>query len=545
MTDPLDFEPRLEGRLVAYAARATRPFDAAAIAAAAAAPTRSVFTRSWVRPLMGRGGRISILRAAVAMGLLAVAVTAGAILVGSAFRSWTPRPDHLAIAPPAPSAEAVAPTAPPSTSPTADPSPTPTIQPPTVRSDLLALIRRGSKHCGEVVTTIDVVTGSTQDRGSCANVTEISPDGTRAIIGGGTNVDDPEDPENWLASGDPNRFEVVGLRDGTSVSLDTSAMPAFTDEARGYVSWSPHGRWIVRQDSGRYWIRSSDLPLGGGSGWTELQPMIGTPGITWSPDDTHFAIRTAAGLVIGDGSGTDLRALEGIPWISSWSEDGSRIAFPHPNAFEEVWVGNADGSDQAQVSDRGGTIQLSSDGRQIAVLEGGHLLRWRLADGTWREVALPVNLDCCEPAIQWTADEDGLIVSARNDPDANGGPGHTFLISIDGTLLAQVDGSDPAWSPDRTRFAVSVSPDDLDPNGTTAPVSTKARGTVYLVESDGTTVRVKDAYSPAWSPDGSSIAVLTGDPVATGIAVLTADGTGRHAVPNVPLNGAGALTWVP
>ncbi len=524
MTDPFDFEPRFEARITAHAARASRPFDAAAIAAAATAgSTHGIAFGALGRSVMGRDGRVSTVRVAFTLLLLATVVTAGTLLVGAALRGQPPLPDHLAVVPPTASASPTQiledrPTPVPEATPPAS-TPQPATATPVTASDRLALIRRGAKHCGEVVTTIVIDTGASRNLGGCSNVVGISPDGTRAIVGGGTNVVDPADPDNsWLASGDPNRFEVVDLRDGTSHVLGTDGLPAFTNEAGGYVSWSPRGRWIVRQGQRTFWIRSSALPITDGSGWVELPALVGTSGLFWSPDEAHLGIRTAAGFVIGDGTGPDLRPLDGIPWISSWSADGSRIAFPHTGAYDQVWVGNVDGTDQALVSDRGGRVQLSSDGRQVAILEGGHLLRWRLSDGTWREVDLPVNLDTREPGITWTPAGDALVVSARNDPDANGGPGTTFLISIDGTILARVDGSDPTWSPDGSRFAVSVSPDDLDPNGTTAPVSTKARGSVYLVARDGTTIRIKDAYAPAWSPDGSSIAVLTGDPVATGVA---------------------------
>jgi hypothetical protein len=103
MTDSFDYESRFEARLVAHAARASRPFDAAAIAAAAAsASTREVVVRPWIRPLTGNSGRVSTLRVAFALALLALAVTAGAILVGSTLRDRTPQPDHLGIVPPSP-----------------------------------------------------------------------------------------------------------------------------------------------------------------------------------------------------------------------------------------------------------------------------------------------------------------------------------------------------------------------------------------------------------------------------------------------------------
>ncbi len=149
-----------------------------------------------------------------------------------------------------------------------------------------------------------------------------------------------------------------------------------------------------------------------------------------------------------------------------------------------------------------------------------------------------------EPDVRRTG-RRRLVVSAGNDPDGNGGPGITFLVSIDGNLLARVDGSHADLVARRQPVRGLRLPGRARSSRDDSPDPDKGRGTVYLVARDGATVRVKDAYAPAWSPDGSSIAVLTGDPVAAGVAVLAADGTGRHAIPKVSFNGAGSLRWLP
>ncbi len=126
MTDPFDFERLLAARLTAHATRASRPFDASAIAAAAAGSRRSA-----VRPWHARDERMSPVRVALALVLLAVALTAGTILVGAALRGPTPLPDRPAVVPASPDTSATAPTPSvtpgPSVSPSAEPS-TPPIQ---------------------------------------------------------------------------------------------------------------------------------------------------------------------------------------------------------------------------------------------------------------------------------------------------------------------------------------------------------------------------------------------------------------------------------
>lgn len=470
-------------------------------------------------------------RVLVGLGLAAALVLPAGWLAAGAPLPKPPVPP-VALQTPGPTDEA-APTAAPTPVPTpvASPAVSPIASPSApARSDRLAVIHEGSKHCGNVVTTIDVGTGASDDpSGGCFVRVGISPDGTHATtVVNDSGINDPADPTAV--------YTVVDLRDHTTVAVE------------GDFGWSPRGRWqVIQRDRDLFSIRSADRPVADATGWVDLPRLVGTAGLSWSPDELHLGFRTADGFVIGDGGGTDLHVLDGIPWIWSWSEDGSRIAFPHTDAYDQVWVGNSDGTDQVQVSDgagAAGTVELSADGRGIAVLSDGHVLRWRLSDGTWRELELGVNLDTREPRVQWTPAGDAIVVSARNDPDGHGGPGITFLISVDGTVLARVDGSNPTWSPDGRRFAVSVSPADLDPQSTTA-LTPKARGTTYIVARDGTTVRVKDAYAPAWSPDGRSLAVITGEPASSGIAVISADGTGRRAVPRTTFRSPNLLTWVP
>jgi hypothetical protein len=96
MIDPFEYEARLQARLTAHAARAARPFDAAAIAASAAAGSpRDGVTRQFGRLLAGRNGHISATRVALVGLLLLAAVGAGTILIGSVFQPRPPLPVPL------------------------------------------------------------------------------------------------------------------------------------------------------------------------------------------------------------------------------------------------------------------------------------------------------------------------------------------------------------------------------------------------------------------------------------------------------------------
>ena len=96
MIDPFEYEARLQARLTAHAARAARPFDAAAIAASAAAGSpRDRTPRQFGRLLAGRNGRVSAPRVALVGLLLLAAVGAGTIFIGSVFQPRPPLPEPL------------------------------------------------------------------------------------------------------------------------------------------------------------------------------------------------------------------------------------------------------------------------------------------------------------------------------------------------------------------------------------------------------------------------------------------------------------------
>jgi hypothetical protein len=107
MTDPFDYERRFERRLTAHAARASRPFDAAAIASqAVASSARRSSPPLLARLVTGRDGRVSTMRVALLGLLLLAAVGACTVLIGSLLRSTTPIPERLVETVPSASASA-------------------------------------------------------------------------------------------------------------------------------------------------------------------------------------------------------------------------------------------------------------------------------------------------------------------------------------------------------------------------------------------------------------------------------------------------------
>jgi hypothetical protein len=184
---------------------------------------------------------------------------------------------------------------------------------------------------------------------------------------------------------------------------------------------------------------------------------------------------------------------------ASWSPDGSRIVF---------------------TSVRSGTLGIyvmDADGRHVVRLTNNG-----------------------ETSPSWSPDGTKILFW----PYATAGFGQITVMNADGTGVRVLgNGSRPAWSPDGSRIAFERA--ELD-----ACVFDLCALNLYTMTADGTDIRrltantmpFEYAAAPAWSPDGVSIAFLSGGLMGGPILqVMTSTGASRRSLGSV----ASAPVWSP
>lgn len=312
----------------------------------------------------------------------------------------------------------------------------------------------------------------------------------------------------------------VSLRDGNAeiyvMNGDGSKQARLTESPRSDLNpaWSPDSRRIaffstpLKPVGAEYEVHVVNVD---GSGPRKLS--VERPGFdannplfdfdaAWSADGRRIAFVSVREdspnpvynwdiyTINADGSGlkriTDLPSPAGVR-SPAWSPDGSRIAFVwavYPDLGWSIYVMNQDGSQQANLT--GGKV-TGNPLRPIWSPDGE-----RIAFSSWSEINRPQGVYVIN------ADGSGLIRVA------------TSALTT-GRL---------AWAPDSSRIAFA--PERRD-------------GDISVVRVDGTGLnKIAEGRSPAWSPDGRTIAFVSARSGNDEVYVVNADGSGLRNLTNHP-----------
>jgi Tol biopolymer transport system component len=218
----------------------------------------------------------------------------------------------------------------------------------------------------------------------------------------------------------------------------------------------------------------------------------------------------------------------------SWSPDGRKIAFARSDGNGGgIWVMNADGSGQTQLTFPPAADDdfptWSPDGSKIAFarFSGGNYDIWVMnADGS-NQVDITNNpAEDIEPSWQ----PGGSKIAFRTNRDGNP---QIYTMNADGSGLQDLSNSpanfddDPDWSPDGSKIAFDS---DRAAPGFGADI--------FVMNADGgsvtrlTTTTTHGNTAPAWSPDGTKIAFKSFRDLNDEIYVMNADGSGATRLTN-------------
>jgi Tol biopolymer transport system component len=447
----------------------------------------------------------------------------------------------------------------------------------------------------------------------------------------------PGIPAGYAGEGGPLQFSADGSRLFASYAVfhlpSTNTPYAFVIDTRTALARQIHGCLGARPSP------DGGLVACGGPRKTSVYDLAGHLRFSLAGTNPLWSRRglltstpgagTAAPTRIVDSSGSSRATINGMP--VAWSPDGRWLAFSHG---QDLWVAGPDNFAHARLllANWGGALAFTPDSRFISTqaqpagavlmpLAGGRAVKgldgglgaWS-RDGRLAFVGYPTHFpikpgfampvyvtdthgahprlagrfaydDHAVAELHWLPDGKRVLYLTSNSCGANGlyavsaAGGPTRRLTRDPRNLGT-----PAWSPDGTRLAYSVTDfachldagrpihletmaangtgietltdeNDFDANPSYSPDgrrvafshSTFDSGGMQIVDVGGSTRRPLPPAAegaPAWSPDGSRIAYLAGREI---MAIAPTGGTPEAIATDLPKPGCGSggIAWSP
>lgn len=385
----------------------------------------------------------------------------------------------------------------------------------------------------------------------------------------------PGTPDSSVDAKAPGRSKIafVSGRDGNKelyvMGVDGSDLRRLTDTPADeeFPVWSPDGHQIAFVSS--LDSRTGEPPIEyfvvnvDGSGLAKLaetEILSVPPAIEWSPDGSRIALSLRIDgrwdIHVVNADGTGLANVTSDPNDESqplWSPNGSQIIYERHGEATSLHTMNADGTEQARLTENGWSASWSPDGVQIAFIsnrDGNTEVYVMNADGTGVvNVSQHPGLDGPFGGIAWSPDSSRLAFGSHRD-----GAADVFVASADGSSqMALTTRLGPGesridqitWSPDGSKLAFAASI-----GHSMVPYE------IFVVNADGsgltnlTNTGTLGEGIVGWSGDGERIfyvgEVQPAEPTIEfdhDIFVINVDGTGLATLADSPENEGMAVLW--
>jgi Tol biopolymer transport system component len=269
--------------------------------------------------------------------------------------------------------------------------------------------------------------------------------------------------------------------------------------------------------------------------WVFKKAMVQAPPATGNAIGTVVYSDGGICIINPDGTGftrlTDDNATQSFDESPAWSPDGSRIVFCRSSRkyYPDIWLMNADGSNQVQLATEGSDPAFSPDGTRIVFVGGASYIgsmdhiHAMNADGTGRK-SLTVGSG---PA--WSADSNRIFYSVFT-PGLYGN-NDIYVMNADGSGQIRLTDTSSCQGPACRPAAMlpAVSPDGKKVAYVRCDYSGMHPADIHVMNADGSNDILIGtfplAWAPAWSPDGTKIIFTQTISSFSYISIMNADGS--------------------